>query len=89
MFLSCRVHVSELIHALELPECQGAPCSKKRHDIWSLSDCNGTLTHNHLVRKQTLDHLAKLAIGSKHDFIADNPYFGNSFPDQFYKVPDF
>ena len=26
-----------------------------------LSDCNGTRTHNHLVRKRTLKHLAKLA----------------------------
>ena len=24
-------------------------------DIWSWSDCNGTRTHNHLVRKQTSD----------------------------------
>ena len=26
-----------------------------------LSDCNGTRTHTHLVRKRTLNHLAKLA----------------------------
>ena len=26
-----------------------------------LTDCNGTRTHNHLVRKRTLNHLAKLA----------------------------
>ena len=26
-----------------------------------LSDCNRTRTHNHSVRKQTLNHLAKLA----------------------------
>ena len=26
-----------------------------------LSDCNGTQTHNHLIRKQTLKHLTKLA----------------------------
>ena len=25
------------------------------------SDCNGTRTHNHLVHKRTLNHLAKLA----------------------------
>ena len=25
-----------------------------------LSDCNGTRTHNHLVRKRTLNDLAKL-----------------------------
>ena len=27
-----------------------------------LTDCNWTRTHNHLVRKRTLNHLAKLAI---------------------------
>ena len=32
-----------------------------RCQIWSLSDCNGTRTHNHLVHKRTLNHLAKLA----------------------------
>ena len=31
-----------------------------RHKIWSLSDCNWTQTHNHLVHKWTLKHLAKL-----------------------------
>ena len=29
--------------------------------VYSLSDCNWTLTHNHLVHKRTLNHLAKLA----------------------------
>ena len=32
-----------------------------RHGIWSLSDCNWPQTHNHLVCKWTLHHLAKLA----------------------------
>ena len=27
----------------------------------TLSDCNETRTHNHLVRKRTFNHLAKLA----------------------------
>ena len=31
------------------------------HDIWSLSDSSRIRTHNHLVCKWTLDHLAKLA----------------------------
>ena len=35
--------------------------ARNRRDIWNLSDCNGTRTHNHLVRKPTLNHLAKLA----------------------------
>ena len=38
--------------------------AQNRSDIWSLSDCNGTRTHNHLARKRTLNHLAKLAINS-------------------------
>ena len=35
--------------------------ARNRRDIWSLSDWNGTRTHNHLVHKRTLNHLAKLA----------------------------
>ena len=27
----------------------------------SVGECNGTRAHNHLVRKPTLNHLAKLA----------------------------
>ena len=34
---------------------------ENRCRIWSLSDCNGTWTHNDLVHKRTLNHLAKLA----------------------------
>ena len=29
MLLSCHVRVSEWIHPLRLPECQGTPCSKQ------------------------------------------------------------
>ena len=35
--------------------------ARNRRDIWSLSDCNWARTHNHLVLKETLNHLAKLA----------------------------
>ena len=35
--------------------------SRNRHGIWSLSDCNGTPTHNQLISKQTHSHLVKLA----------------------------
>ena len=35
--------------------------AQNKHDIWSLSDCNAIRTHYHLVRKQTFNHLAKLA----------------------------
>ena len=33
--------------------------ARNRGDIWSLSNCSGTWTHNHLARKRTLNHLAK------------------------------
>ena len=33
----------------------------RRLVIWSLTDCNETRTHNHLVRKRTTNHLARLA----------------------------
>ena len=44
--------------------------ARSRHEIWRLSDCSWTRTHNHLVYKRTLklfsqtgqtDHLAKLS----------------------------
>ena len=35
--------------------------AQNRCDIWSLSDSNGIRTHNHLVRKRTLNHLLKQA----------------------------
>ena len=34
--------------------------TRSRRQIWRLSDCNWTRTQNHLVRKRTLNHLAKL-----------------------------
>ena len=40
-----------------VPECQGIPCSKQA----PLSDSNEIRTHNHLVRKRTLNHLASFA----------------------------
>ena len=35
--------------------------ARSRPEIWSLSDCNWTQTHNHLLHKRTLNQLAKLA----------------------------
>ena len=35
--------------------------ARSTHEIWSLSDCSWTRTHNHLVHKWTLNHLAELA----------------------------
>ena len=34
--------------------------ARSRCSIWTLSDCNGTQTQNHLFCKETLNHLAKL-----------------------------
>ena len=36
--------------------------AQNRHNIYSLSDSNEIRTHNHLVRKQTLNHLARLSV---------------------------
>ena len=36
--------------------------AQNRRNIWSLSVSDGNRTHNHLVCKQTLNHLAKLGI---------------------------
>ena len=35
--------------------------ARSRRHISSLSDSNGIRTHNHLVHKRTINHLAKLA----------------------------
>ena len=34
--------------------------ARNRRDIWSLNDCNRTRTCNHLVYKETLNHLTQL-----------------------------
>ena len=39
--------------------------ARSRRHIRSLSDSNGIRTHNQLVRKRTLNQLAKLAIAVK------------------------
>ena len=36
--------------------------ARSRRKIWSLSECNWTRTHNHLVHKQILSDLPKLAM---------------------------
>ena len=43
MFLSCHIRVSEWIHTLQLPECQGTPCSKQAQNLrfkWLQLDSN-------------------------------------------------
>ena len=59
VFLSCHAFYSKstLCSCLSAKEL----FARRRPDIWSLSDCNLIQTHNFLVRKRTLNHLAKLA----------------------------
>ena len=60
MFLSCPLRVSEWLHTQSFSECQKV-LAQNRRDIWILIDRNGTSSRNHLVRKQALNHLPKLA----------------------------
>ena len=56
--------LSSCLHLKKIPRiCKLAkvvPVLKPNKPKDSLSDCNGTRTHNHLVCKRTLNHLAKL-----------------------------
>ena len=61
----CSCHVtnafqseSTLYSCLDVKELH----ARSRREIWRLSDCNWTQTQNHLVRKQTFNHLAKLSV---------------------------
>ena len=44
-----------------LYSCLNEVLAQDERDILILSDCNVSRTHNHLVFKQTLNHLGKLA----------------------------
>ena len=60
----CSYHVTDAFHSESiLYNCLNVKelFAQKRQEIWSLKDCNGTRTHNHLVRKRTLKYLTKLA----------------------------
>ena len=54
--------------------------AQSRRKIWSLSYCSWTRTHNHLVHKRTLKHLAKLA---KWLSCAENTYLYGAFDYMF------
>ena len=59
MLLSCHVvfHSESVLYScLNVKEL----LARNRRDMWSLNNSNGIRTHNHLVRKRTLNHLAKL-----------------------------
>ena len=64
MLTVCSYHVTYTFHnestlyrCLSVKELLG----RSRRNIWRLSECNGTWTHNHLVRKRAFNHLAELA----------------------------
>ena len=64
IFYLCFYHVTYAFQSVStLCICLNAKelLAQNRRHIWSLSDCNGNRTQNQLVRKQTLNHLAKLA----------------------------
>ena len=54
-----RTSISEFT-LFSLPECQRTPCLKQAPYL-KISGSNEIRTHNRLVRKRTLNHLAKLA----------------------------
>ena len=58
----CSYHVTYAIQS-ESTLCSGLNVKKllswSRREIWNLSDCNWAVTHNYLVQKRTLNHLAK------------------------------
>ena len=61
----CSYHITYLFQSVStLYSCLNVNklCARSRHEIWSLSDCNRTWAHNHLVRKWILNHLAKLTL---------------------------
>ena len=60
IFLSCHIRIQS---ESTLYDCQNVKelLARSRCEIWSLSDCNWARTHNHLVHKRTLNHLAELA----------------------------
>ena len=56
--ITCEFHSESLLSVcLNVKEL----LAQKRCNIRSLSDCNETRTYHHLVGKQKLDHLVKLA----------------------------
>ena len=58
----CRVVYAFQSESIILHSCLNdkEPIARIRRDIWNLSASNGIWTHNDLVRKRTLNHLAKL-----------------------------
>ena len=53
--------------------------ARSRRDIRSLSDCNWTRTHNHLVHNRTLNHLAKVVIFFLNCWVFDYELSGCGF----------
>ena len=68
--LICTVHLNACsYHVTYAFQSESTICSclnvkellaRSRRKVWSLSDCNWTRAHNHLVHKRKLNHLTKL-----------------------------
>ena len=62
MFLSCHVRVWEWMHTLQLPECQGTPCSKQAR-VWIHSQTH-TWHDKNIHSKQKPDNHGKFVFSS-------------------------
>ena len=60
MCLSCHVHHLESISTIYSDLNVNEILARSSCEIWIMSDCNSTRTHNHIVYKWALKHLAKL-----------------------------
>ena len=61
----CSYHITYAFHyESTLYSCLNVrELARNRREIWGLSGCNGTRTHNHLVRKQIHNHLGLSGCG--------------------------
>ena len=64
----CSCHVTYAFHSESTPySCLNVKelLAWNRREIWSLSDCNWARTHNHLVRKRTLNIKSRIKLNIK------------------------
>ena len=61
LYVSIMSHLRFIVNPHSMIAWMSRNVLLETHKIWSLSDCNGTRTQNHLVRKWMLNHLPKLA----------------------------
>ena len=54
------LHVLIMLHTRFRVNPHSIVAWMSKNEIWSLSDCNWTRSHNHLVQRRTLNHSAKI-----------------------------